>query len=165
MGTAQGTTFPPPSSGPAERRQRSAGSTLRARYSDPAQLSSLREPGASPTGPQVPQAAHMGGGGESWEGAGPTESIPGRWLLPWGGRGGNGGVTAASRPGPGQWGALMRALETSRTQSPTCNLGPQLTQGWMNWRALGRRPGSTSYLTLLCLASIDHWLIGTSSSG
>lgn len=37
------------------------------------------------------------------------------------------GVATASRPGSGQWVALMRALETSRKQSSTCNLVLQLT--------------------------------------
>ena len=38
-----------------------------------------------------------------------------------------------------------------RTQSQACSLGPPsppLAQGWVSWRALGRRPESASYLTL-----------------
>ena len=46
----------------AKRRQISVGGSLRARSPDPAQLSSLREPGTQdPTGPQAPQAAQMAG--------------------------------------------------------------------------------------------------------
>ena len=52
----------PPSSGQAGR-QISAGGTLKARTPDPAQLSSLREPGTQDlASPQVPQAAQTGGG-------------------------------------------------------------------------------------------------------
>ena len=38
-----------------------------------------------------------------------------------------GWVITSSRPGPGQWVTLARILETSRTQSSTCNIGPLLT--------------------------------------
>ena len=49
--------FHPPRSRLAKRRQISVGGSLRARSPDPAQLSSLREPGTQdPTGPQAPQA-------------------------------------------------------------------------------------------------------------
>ena len=37
------------------------------------------------------------------------------------------GERVTSRPGPGQWVTLARILETSRTQSSTCNIGPLLT--------------------------------------
>ena len=53
----------PPTSAQAQpKRQISAGGALRARCPDPAQLSSLREPGAQvPAGPQAPQAVQTGG--------------------------------------------------------------------------------------------------------
>ena len=36
--------------------------------------------------------------------------------------------TAASRPGPGQWAAMVRALELCRTQPPACPQAPQFTR-------------------------------------
>ena len=64
----------PPTSAQAQlRRQTSAGDALRTRSPDPAQLSSLREPGAQgPAGPEAPQAAQMGDGGP-----GPVDCNPG----------------------------------------------------------------------------------------
>ena len=48
----------PLSPGPTKRRQISSDSSLRARTPDPAQLSSLRQPGTQDlTGPETPQAA------------------------------------------------------------------------------------------------------------
>lgn len=61
----------PPSSGPTERKRCSAGSTLRARYSDSAQLSSLR-PGAQPNWPGFSGCSY---GGWWWMGAG-REQVP-----------------------------------------------------------------------------------------
>ena len=59
--------------------------------------------------------------------------------------------TAASRPGPGQRAALVRALEPCRAQPPACSPGPSsahpLARGWVSWRVPGRKPGSASYLT------------------
>lgn len=65
----------------AERRQRSVGSALSTRSRDPAQLLSLKEPGAQdPAGPQAPQATHTAG-------AGPSDCVSGRRPLPLGHRG------------------------------------------------------------------------------
>ena len=47
--------------------------------------------------------------------------------------------------------ALARVLKPCRTQPPTFSLGPPthpLAQAQVSWWAPGRRPGSTSYLTL-----------------
>ena len=58
---------------------------------------------------------------------------------------------AASRPGPGQWEALARALELCRTQPSACPWAPKLTcrpQAWRAWRSPGRRPQSTCHRTL-----------------
>ena len=117
----------PPRPGTAERRQSSAGCTLRARYSYPAHLSSLREPVAQPNWPSGFLGCPYGGGG--WE-----ELGAGRGQVPQKASQTDGcchevaEVGMGESPLPqGQWVALMRALETSRTQSPTCNLGPQLT--------------------------------------
>ena len=58
-------------------------------------------------------------------GAGPADGMLCRLLLPLG-RGGRDGrrVAATSRPGPGQWVSLTRALEPCRTQPVACPLGP-----------------------------------------
>ena len=48
--------------------------------------------------------------------------------------------TAASRPGPSQWAALVRALEPYKTQRPACSLGSPLTR-WPKARWAGRPQG------------------------
>ena len=77
--------------------QSSAGSTLRAWSSDPAQASLLREPGGKRNWPSGSSGQPCGGGCGSrsctWH--------PGQMVLPGGGRGRE-RVTASSRPGPGQ---------------------------------------------------------------
>ena len=97
-----------------------------------------------PPGPQAPRAPHVGAPGRScrWH--------PRQTELPWGGIGER--VPAASRPGPGQW----SHSEESGEQQDTASLpapgppGHPLARGWMIWRALRRRPGSSSFLTV-CL--------------
>ena len=122
-----------------------AGSALRARSPDPAQPSSLREPGAhDPAGPQVPQATQRLGQ------SGPGPRDPGRPPSPLGSGGGDGReVPAASRPRPGQWAAMAKALELCGTQPPACPGAPQLTRRLRPGTARrdpGRRPPSPSYL-------------------
>ena len=107
-------------------RQVSAGGALGARAPDPAQLSSLREPGAQdPARPQAPQSPQTR--------TRPKHCEPG-WLLAairsqrMGQR-----FPTTSRPGPTQWAAIVRSLQdTALSLSP----GPQLT-----WRPETTRPG------------------------
>lgn len=58
---------PPASAQAPLKKQISTGGALGASSADPAQLPSLREPGAQdPASPQAPLAAQTGGGGEGW---------------------------------------------------------------------------------------------------
>lgn len=91
----------------------------------------------------------MGGGSHE-------DCDPGRLTLLLGRRdrdvwgGGAGEFTAASRPGPSQQAALVRALEPYKTQPPSLFSGPPaypLPQDRVSWKAPGRRLGSASYLT------------------
>ena len=101
----------------AERRQSSAGSFLRARSPDPAQLSSLRETGTQPNKPSDSSGLPQGGGSSYrlW----PRQTAATIEVTQTGMRK---GFTAASRPSPGQWMALVSALEPCRTQPPACLL-------------------------------------------
>ena len=63
-------------------------------------------------------------------------------------------VAATSRPGPGQWVSLTRALESCRTQPVTCPLGPlahhlALATGWVD-------PLTVAHWRLATWAGI-HW--------
>ena len=52
--------------------------------------------------------------------------------------------TAASQPGQGQWVAMIRVLESYRTEPPVCSLGSpaySLARDQVSWRSLGRRQG------------------------
>ena len=125
----------PPLQG-AKRRQSSAGGSLRARSPGPTQLSSLREPGTQPNWPS-------GSPGH------PKRRDPGRWSQRQGWMGER--FPAAPKPGSSQWGGLA---EGSRALQDTGSLGSgptahPLARDWVSQRALRRRPGSTSYLTLL----------------
>ena len=109
----------------AKSRQSSAGGSLRAKSPDPAQLSSLREPGAQPNWPS-------GSSGRQTGRPGPTVYDPGRrsLLLAWRDRDG-GEVHCCLKA----WGwALLRALEPCRTQAPAWSLGPPSSPA-------GPRPG------------------------
>ena len=78
----------------AKRRQISVGSSFRARFPYPAQLSSLREPGIQPKWPQSPQAVQMGRPGL-------TDCDPDRWPLLEGHRDRDGGEVHCSSLGQG----------------------------------------------------------------
>ena len=61
-----------------------------------------------------------------------------------------GWVITSSRPGPGQWVVMARVLESCRTQSSACSLGPpahSLAQDEVTWRAPRKRLGFASYLS------------------
>ena len=124
---------------------------------DPAQPSSLRKPGSQdPAGPLTPQATQT---------VARTHGDSHRPLVEEVGMGER--FAAASRPGPGQWAAVERALELCGTQPSACPWAPQLTrqaQSQKAWRARGRRTRSASHCTLChedhCEA--DCWQSGTS---
>ena len=125
--TLTGSIRPAPSLGPPTsvqawlKRQISAGGTLRARSPDSALLLSLREQGAQdpaalrllrpPKGGQVPRTATHG----DHHCHSVTETGMGQRFA------------AASRPGPGQWAAVARALELYGTQPSACPRAPQDT--------------------------------------
>lgn len=94
----------------ADRRQISIGGSFRARSPDPAQPSSLTEPGITDW-PALRLLRHFKLQGEVLE----TTYVPGRWPLPSGHRGGDGEkLTTASRPGARPMGGLgknPRALQ------------------------------------------------------
>ena len=98
-----------------ERRQSSAGGSLRVRSPDPDQTASMKEWDARDTAlSQAPKAAQRQG------------PIPQTAFYSDSGfhevtKVGMGHAT--SGPGPGQWAALMRALEPCRTQPSACFLG------------------------------------------
>ena len=72
---------------PVLKKQISTGGSLRARSPDPAQPSSLREPGVQdPNSPQPPQATQI-----AVRGPDPADCSPCRWPLILGHRGRNGG--------------------------------------------------------------------------
>ena len=96
----------------AKRRQVSVGSSFSARPPHPAQLSSLKEPGAQPSWPS-------GSSGHSEGRPGPTECNPGTLPLLLGHRGKDGGRGSLLPQGlgQGQWVILMRA-QSSAGHSP-----------------------------------------------
>ena len=121
----------------------SVGISLKARSSDPAQLSSLREPGAQePPLPQAPQAVQMVGARShklhpiqaatairsQRRGWGRESLPPQAWLC--------------------QCVALARVLCPCRTHASACSLGPTVIHGWVSWRLQGG--GRDLPLTSLC---------------
>lgn len=139
----------------------SVGISLRARSPDPAQLSSLKEPGAlEPPLPQTPQAVQVVGA-RSHElhpiqaatairsqrrGWGRESLPPQAWLC--------------------QCVALTRVLCPCRTHASVCSLGPPVIHGWVSWRLQGggRDPPLTSLCTgrpPLCLPLVEWSLIGS----
>ena len=139
----------------AERRQISAGSSLRTKSPGPTQPSSLTEPGTQdPTGPQPPQAAQR-------VGAGPTNQVPGRQLPPLGCRGGEREeVHHCLKAWAWPVGGLGEGCGDQQTTASVCSLDPpgQLPAiSHVSWRAPGRRPGATSYLTLQSTTPLAKW--------
>lgn len=131
-----------------KERQVLAGSALKVRSPDPAQLSSLREPGAQdPTSPQAPLMPQR-----EWSArasqvlrtatrahccchqvmeAGMAERFP-----------------VASRPRSHQRARVARALELSRTgPQPPPSSAPQLTCSREAWKVPGRKPPSATLST------------------
>ena len=124
----------------AKRRRISVGSSFRARFPHPSQLSSLREPGIQPN---WSSASSGGPKGET------RSHRSGRRPLLLGHREREGGeVHRSSRPGPWLVGGLGEGSEALRICFPVCSQGPPahlLAQGWVDWRVSRRRPESASY--------------------
>ena len=133
-----------------ERKQISFGSSFRARFPQPAQLSSLREPGTQLNWPSVSSAAQMGR-------PGPTNCGSYRRPLLLGHRDrGKREVHRCLKAGPRPVEALW-GLWSPAGWSPSLLHGPSThprAEGWGTWRASRRRPESASYLTL-------HWVTRT----
>ena len=123
----------------AERRRISVGSSFRARFPHPSQLSSLREPGIQPN---WSSASSGGPKGET------RSHRSGRRPLLLGHREREQGeVHCSSRPGPWLVGGLGEGSEALRICFPVCSQGPPahlLAQGWVDWRVSRRRPESAS---------------------
>ena len=87
----------------------------------------------------------------------PTDCNAGGLSLLSGPRDKDGGrLTTFSRPGPRLVGGLGESTEALQNTPQACSLGTLaqlLAQGWMSWRDSGKRPGSTSYLTLRLMAT------------
>ena len=130
-------------SGLAKRRQISVGSSFRTKFPHSAQLTPLREPGTQPSWPSISSGCPSGRPGL-------TDCGQGTWPLLFSRRDRDGGeVHRSSRlveglsEGPG---ALQDVASSS--------LGPlALTQAWVSWRALRRRPESASYLPLYLMTT------------
>ena len=109
----------------------------------PRPLSLLRQPGQlawpNPAGPQAAQ---------SGEREKKKDCVPCRGPLPLCCRDRDGGEVHCWAKANGA--ALVRALESYKTQLPACSPDTPahwLARGWVSKRALWRKPGSTSYLT------------------
>ena len=129
----------PPGPVLAKRRQISGGSSLRARFPHPAQLSSLREPGTQSNWPSVSSGHTKAEGG-----LGLTDGNPGRWPPPSGHRNGDEGeAAAASRPGPklaeglSEGSGALQGAVPSLSRASRSRAGPRLI----------RRPQSASWST------------------
>ena len=131
---------------PRLKRQISDGGSLRARSPDPAQLSSLREPGAQgPAGPQAPRAAQTVGARSPRLCPMQTAAAIRSQRRGWGR-----GSPQPQGLGPAR-GRAWRGSAALQGTPPACSLGPPArlpARGRVSWRAPGRRPGSASYLTL-----------------
>ena len=156
-GTLPQSVHPAPSVQAWLKRQISVGGSFRARSPDPAQLSTLREPGAQdPTDPQAPQAAQTVGARSPRLCPMQTAAAIRSHRQGWG-RGspppqGLGLGLAGGRSWRGPW--------SPAGHSPSLFPGPPsppLTRGQVSWRALGRRPGSASCLAPY-LMTADPWL-------
>ena len=155
---------PPASAQAWLKRQISVGSALRVGSPDPAQPSSLREPGAQdPTGPQAPEATQMAG-------PGPTDCVPSKLPLPLGhsGRDGEEGhcrLRAWARPvgGLGEGSGALQDTPQSVPWAPqlTCQARGRVAGGP---RGEGQDPPLTS-LSPEDHHSMDHWLNGPTNSG
>ena len=111
--------------------------SLGTRSPDPAQLSSLRVPGAQdPAGPKAHQATQSGGGG-----GGVGTMDPHRQSKPLGCRGSDGREIL-----PVSGGAAVRAPELCRTQPPACPPGPPSLPARSRWEGLeGLREKASTY--------------------
>ena len=118
----------------------SAGSALSAGSSDPAQLSSLREPGAKRNWPSGSSGCPCGGGC----GSGSCRWHPRQTVLPGGGRGGRGSLPPQGL-GPASRGHYEGSGGSTGHSLQHVPWAPRslLVCGWMNWSTLGGRPGFT----------------------
>ena len=132
----------------------SVSSSFRARFPHPAQLSSLREPGTQPTGPQSPQAAQMGR-------AGLTDCSLHRWplLLGWRDRDGA-GVHCRLKA----WAKLVEGLSGGSGAPwdvvPSLFLGPSSPPAGPRLDKMEGLPGEGLNLPLTSLSSWwspHHW--------